>query len=264
LRTDKHRQRDNLRKRWDEHAESYDEWYKTFEGAVENYVDWELLKGYLPKDKDAHILDAAGGTGRITLPLAKMGFSVTLCDISSGMLSGARQKLMTEKILHRVEILECDVNELCFADERFDFVLCWDGGVECVKELVRVVKKGGKISLFVMNRCSTAISAFHGHPDFALNVLTSKSHYVSHGGEKHRVVGTMEARERLEAEGVTIIDMFAVCGWLDVIRIPEEIRNSHTWDERYFNKVTEMVLRLSKEPAVMGMSRHLVLYGEKQ
>jgi len=71
-----------VKKMWNSHAEKYDEWYKTFEGAVENYVDWELLRQYLPKNKNVKILDAAGGTGRITLPLAKMGYSVTLCDIS--------------------------------------------------------------------------------------------------------------------------------------------------------------------------------------
>lgn len=54
---------------WEEHANSYDEWYKTFVGAVENYVDWEILKGYLPKDKDKKILDADGGTGRIFISL---------------------------------------------------------------------------------------------------------------------------------------------------------------------------------------------------
>lgn len=264
MRTDKHIQHGNVRKRWDERAERYDEWYKTFEGAIENYVDWELLKGYLPKNKDAHILDAAGGTGRITLPLATMGFHVTLCDISSGMLAGARQKLMEEEIIGKVDIIQCDVLRLCFADESFDFILCWDGGVECIKELVRVMKAGGKISLFLTNRCSAAISAFHRHPDFAFRVLKSKYHYVPHGEEKHWVVGVEEARDRLEAEGIRIIDVYAVCGWLDVLRIPEEIRNSHTWDKRYFSKVTEMVLRLSKEPGVMGMSRHLVLYGEKQ
>ena len=33
-----------IKKRWDEPADSYDEWQKTFEGAVEHYVGWELLK----------------------------------------------------------------------------------------------------------------------------------------------------------------------------------------------------------------------------
>lgn len=50
-----------IRKQWDERAQRYDEWYETFEGAVEHHVDWELLKGHLPRNRDAKILDAAGG-----------------------------------------------------------------------------------------------------------------------------------------------------------------------------------------------------------
>lgn len=261
---DKHTQSCDARKRWDEHAGRYDEWYKTFEGAVENHVDWQLLKEHLPKTKNARILDAAGGTGRVTLPLAKLGFSVVLGDISFGMLGVALHKLRREGILDRVEIVQCDVRKLCFADETFDFVLYWDGGIETAKELVRVTKRGGKLSLFLMNRYRAAISTFHGHPDSALDVLSSKSHYVSHGREKHKVVGAQEARNWLEAEGLKIIDVYAVCGWLDVLRIPEEIRNSHIWDKKYFDEVTEMVLRLGRESAVVGMSRHLVVYGEKR
>lgn len=101
----------------DEHAERYYEWCETFRGAVETYVDLELLRKYLPGDRDAKILDAAGGTGRITLPLVKMGYSVTLCDISSGMLNVAKQKMRREGVLDRVKILECDIHKLHFADE---------------------------------------------------------------------------------------------------------------------------------------------------
>jgi ubiquinone/menaquinone biosynthesis C-methylase UbiE len=72
---------ESVRRMWDEHADTYDEWHETFEGAVQQYVDWQLLKRYLPEDRDAKILDAAGGTGRMTLPLAKTGYSVTLCAL---------------------------------------------------------------------------------------------------------------------------------------------------------------------------------------
>ena len=119
-----HSEAARLRKRWDERAKRFDRWYETFEGAVEHHVEWELLKEYLPRDKDAKILDAAGGTGRITLPLAKMGYSVTLCDISPGMLAVARQKLQREELLKKVEIVSCDVRKLRFSDESYDFVLC--------------------------------------------------------------------------------------------------------------------------------------------
>jgi hypothetical protein len=45
---DEYEENQSIRKRWDRHAKRYDEWYETLEGAVENYVDWELLKRHLP------------------------------------------------------------------------------------------------------------------------------------------------------------------------------------------------------------------------
>ena len=254
---------ESIRRRWDEHAERYDEWYKTFHGAVEHYVDWELLKGYLPKNKDAKILDAAGGTGRITLPLVKMGYSVTLCDISLGMLNVARRKLRRAGVLDNVEVCECDVCKLRFADESFDFVLCWDGMAEAAKELIRVAKKGGKISMFLVNKYGAAIRKFHEDPGSALALVKSKRSYVYDEEEKYKAVNVEEARELFEKERVKVIETYAVCGLLDLLSIPKEIQESRSWDETFFKQVTQMLLRLSKEPSVRGLSKHLVLYGEK-
>jgi ubiquinone/menaquinone biosynthesis C-methylase UbiE len=260
-----HKSRDieAIRGRWDERAKRYDEYYKTFEGAVEHYVDWELLKGYLPQIRDARILDAGGGTGRITLPLAKMGYSVTLCDISRGMLEVARQKLLREGVLDRVEILECDICELRFADESFDFALCWNGMLEAARELIRVTRREGTISVFLVNRCRGAIDLFPEDPASALALFKSRSDYVYDEGERYRAVSPEEARELFEAQGIRVLDIYAVCGWMDLLRISQELRESSNWDEGFFSQVTEMALRLSREPSVKGMSRHLVLYGEK-
>jgi ubiquinone/menaquinone biosynthesis C-methylase UbiE len=260
---DESRDTESVRKRWDQHAKRYDEWYETFKGAVENHMDWELLKRHLPQNRDAKILDAAGGTGRITLPLAKMGYSVTLCDISPKMLNVARQKLLREVVLDKVEIFECDVCKLRFADESFDFVLCWDGTSEAAKELIRVTKKGGKVSVFLMNKCGVAISEFRENPDSALALLRSRSNYVFHHGEKSMAVSVEEARELFEKAGIKVIEIYAVCGMLDLLSIPEKVQESRSWDEKFFKQVTEMLLRLSKEPSVKGLSRHLVLYGER-
>jgi len=252
-----------VRKKWDERAKRYDKYYETFRGAVEHYVDWELLKGYLPKNRDARILDAAGGTGRITLLLAKMGYTVALCDISPGMLNVARQKLLREGILDRVEILECDVRKLNFPDESFDFVLCWGGTSEAVRELVRVTKRGGRISVFLVNRYRAAIDLFSEDPGSALALIKSRSDYVYDEGERYRAISPAEAGELFKVEGIRVLDTYTVCGWMDVLDIPEEVRESSNWDEEFFSQVTDMILRLSKEPSVKGMSRHLVVYGER-
>jgi hypothetical protein len=50
---------------------------------------------------------------------------------------------------------------------------------------------------------------------------------------------------------------------LKLLSIPEETLKSRSWDKRYFRQVTQMLLRLCKEPTTKGFSRHLVLYGEK-
>ena len=260
---DRSREIESIRKRWDEHAKRYDKYEETFRGAVGHHTDLELLKGYLPKNRDAKILDAAGGTGRITLPLAKMGYSVTLCDISTAMLNVARQKLLREGILNKVQISECDVHKLRFADETFDFVLCWDGMIEAAKELIRVTKKEGKISIFLMNKYGAAISKFREDPDSALALLRSKSSYVYEKEEKYVAVSVEEARGLFEREGVKVIEIYAVRGMLEYLSIPEKIQKSRSWDEKFFNQVTEILLRLSKEPSVKGLSKHLVLYGEK-
>lgn len=246
---------------WD--GESYDAWYETFQGAVENRVDRELLRPYLPKNKDAKILDAGGGTGRVALPLAKMGYSVTLGDLSSSMLQAAKRKMDKAGVSDKVDILQCDNRHLPFSDENFDFVLCWDGAFEARKELIRVTRKGGGISLFLVNKWTAAISDFHKNPESALTLARSSPSYTVGREGKHRAVDPEEARVLFEDEGISGIDIFAVCGWTDLLHIPEDVLESHDWDEKFFEQTVAMALRMCREPSLMGMTRHLVVYGVK-
>jgi hypothetical protein len=142
-------------------------------------------------------------------------------------------------------------------------VLCWDGALEAAKKLIRVTKKGGRISIFLVNRCREAIDLFLEVPTKALALIRSHSDYICHDEEKHRVVSVEEARKLFEAEGIRVLDVYAVCGWMDVLCIPEKVLKSRNWEEKFFKQTTEIVLKLSKEPSVKGMSSHLVLYGEK-
>jgi ubiquinone/menaquinone biosynthesis C-methylase UbiE len=255
---------DRIRKRWDERAGRYDDHYKTFEGAVEHDVDSELLERYLPEDRGTEILDAAGGTGRIALPLAKMGYSVTLCDFSLGMLDVARGKLRKEAVMDRANIFECDVRDLPFRDESFDFVICWNGMAEAAGEVVRVIKKGGRISMFLVNKWSAVINQFHKDPASTLALIESSPTYLEDEGWSYRAVSVEEAREMFEQLGVKVLDIHAVCGWTNLLSIPEEVRGARDWDKQFFERSVKMVRRLCKEPSVKGMSRHLVLYGEKR
>jgi SAM-dependent methyltransferase len=192
-----------------------------------------------------------------------MGYSVTLCDMSPKMLDVAKRKVLKEGVFDKVEILKCDIRKLYFADESFDFVLCWNGALEAAKELIRVTKKKGRISAFLINKWAFAIDNFYEHPDSTLTSIDSTSCCFKHHGMKCRAVSVEEAKKLFEVEGIRVLDIYAVCGWTDVLEIPEKVLSSCVWDNEFFEQTTEMVLKLGKEPSIKGMSRHLVLYGEK-
>jgi SAM-dependent methyltransferase len=163
-----------------------------------------------------------------------------------------------------VEIMQCNVRKLRFDDESFDFVLCWDGMIEAAKELIRITKKGGgRISMFLVNRCSAAVDEFHKEPDSALALLRSESNHIYDDGWKYAVIGVEEARKFFENQGINVIAMNAACGMLHLLSIPEKVRQSRHWNGKFFRQVAEMLLRLGKEPSVKGLSRHLVVYGDK-
>jgi ubiquinone/menaquinone biosynthesis C-methylase UbiE len=245
-------------------AETYDNYYKAFGGAIEDYVDWELLKPYLPRDKTAKILDAAGGTGRISLRLTKSDYRVTLSDISSEMLQAARSKMKRNNVLDKVHLLQCDNNHLPYPDNYFDLVLCWDGAFESRHELFRVTKKGGIISIFLTNKWPYVFNRFYDEPDACLAMAESAKAIVHDGDGPFTGLNADEVKSLFESEGINVIDIYAVCGWTDYLSIPDEILKSNEWDNRIFKQTVALVLKLSKEPSIKGLTRHLVLYGEKR
>ena len=80
--------------------------------AVEKQIDFL---------SDKEILDFGGGTGLLTLPLAKQAKSVTLVDISEKMLEQARLKTEQQDIKN-IQFLEQDLLKSPLKQE-FDFIV---------------------------------------------------------------------------------------------------------------------------------------------
>jgi ubiquinone/menaquinone biosynthesis C-methylase UbiE len=250
---------------WNAHSKTYDKEQRAFEDAVTHYVDWELLTRYLPADKNARILDAAGGTGRITVPLAKLGYPVVLCDISPGMLSVARRKLRRERLLDRVELLQCDACSLPFPDESFDLALCWFPIGDAPREVIRVTKRGGRISVFLVSRPRRAIDLFvHGDPQAALAMLKPPAERVQEDVDKtRRAFSVAEAIVWFEAQGVRVLGVYGTYGLRDTVRLSPRVWKSKRWDAESFDNTAELMLRLAQEPSVTGLSSVFLLFGEK-
>lgn len=126
-------------------------------------MDWlqpmgdEIIRLLHPKNDDL-ILDVAAGTGEPGLSIASMmtGGKVIMTDLSEDMLAITRENA-SRRGINNIETLACDVCELPFADNTFDAISCRFGFMFfpdmllAAKEMVRVLKPGGKIATSVWN-----------------------------------------------------------------------------------------------------------------
>lgn len=109
--------------------------------------------------KNNHVvLDVAAGTGEPGLTIAEKleDGKVIITDLAEDMLEIARENALLRGI-QNIETVACDVCELPFPDNTFDAISCRFGFMFfpdmqlAIKEMVRVLKPGGKIATAVWN-----------------------------------------------------------------------------------------------------------------
>jgi len=148
---------DELMKHYDLIAGEYDERYHSgIEAKIRNQIIFSTLESmFLGKPK--RILDVAGGTGFYSIPFAKRGHMVVILDISPRMLNKAIENARKNDVLQRVNIVQGSMDQLCFHDGCFDAILChlafgYAEPLKTLREFVRVLVKGGILSLTVANK----------------------------------------------------------------------------------------------------------------
>ena len=97
------------------------------------------------------VLDAAAGSGNLTIPAARTGAVVTGIDLVPSLLSAASQWAAREGLTVNLDV--GNVEELPYDDARFDVVLSMFGVMfaarpdRVVAELARVTRPGGRVAL---------------------------------------------------------------------------------------------------------------------
>jgi SAM-dependent methyltransferase len=81
--------------------------------------DLQFYKKWLPKNRYAKILELCCGTGRLTLPIAKEGYTITGVDNSSTMLEQAKLKAAETRI--KIQFIEADIRTLDLP-EKYDLI----------------------------------------------------------------------------------------------------------------------------------------------
>ncbi|MEO9945419.1 MAG: methyltransferase domain-containing protein [Paraglaciecola sp.] len=158
---------------------------KNIYGSTKGQLRHELLLHYLQKNiglnnAPLNILDAGGGTGKMTEALLRLGHNVTLTDISSEALELASENLGDHANL---TLSHTDILSLPESTE-YDLVIChavleWlKDPLPVINKLVALTKKNGYLSL----------SFFNYDAQLFGNVLYGNFDYVERGMTKKNVV----------------------------------------------------------------------------
>lgn len=106
--------------------------------------DPERLRALLRLPTAGRMLDAGGGTGRVSTQLQQLVGELVLTDASSGMLKQAQRK-------DDLRLTMAHAERLPFADESFDRILVVDAlhhfhdQHQAVADLLRVLRPGGRL-----------------------------------------------------------------------------------------------------------------------
>ena len=92
---------------------------KIYDGMNTDLADLQFYKRWLPKDKDAHILELCCGTGRLTLPIAQDGYNISGVDHTPSMLEQAKAKASEAGL--DVDFIQADIRTLELP-EQFDLI----------------------------------------------------------------------------------------------------------------------------------------------
>jgi S-adenosylmethionine-dependent methyltransferase len=215
-------------KRQDQSFDKFaDKFEKNIYGSTKGQLRHELLVHYLHryiplKGTSLDVLDAGGGTGVMTEMMLNLGHRVTLSDISSDVLSLAKQKLGDNANL---DIQQMDILSLS-AEKQYDLVVChavleWlQDPLEVMGKLVDLVKPGGYLSLSFFNHDAQLFgNMLYGNFDYVEQGMTTKNivRLSPNNPQKPKVI-----LSQLDTLGVQVIKQAGIRCFHDYLKQPEK------------------------------------------
>jgi ubiquinone/menaquinone biosynthesis C-methylase UbiE len=138
---------------------AYDAFYS---GERPQFADDVAFYERLAREAGGGVLELACGTGRIALPLAERGLSITGVDLSEGMLQVARDKLkrLPPPVQARLSLIHQDMTELNLPDRfafafiparSFQHLLTLDEQRKSLQAIRHHLQPGGRLALHLFD-----------------------------------------------------------------------------------------------------------------
>ena len=137
------------------------EYDKIHEGYT---VDLDYITNYLGERKET-IIELACGTGRLAIPLAKLGHTVYGVDIDEGMLALAEQKAIAEGVTLHLSVQDCtklalpiQANFMYMTGNSFQHFLTNESQDALFTSVKKHLKKGGEFVFDTRNPILSELS----------------------------------------------------------------------------------------------------------
>lgn len=254
---------------YDEKSSTYDDYSKQLWFRAYDAVTWKITEPYVPKDSRALIFDAAGGTGKWSIQIAKCGPKVVLGDISEGMLEVAKDKIAQAGLQDRIETKRCDLHKLDFDDETFDMVfcehaLCFIHEQETViKELVRVLKKNHPLIISAQNRYVLSLMLVSQDVNYASKVLSKETQFIMRNRLKVYALSPSEFQQLLENTGIKIERMFGKIFTMP-LGLSYEKWTSENYTEDFLKQILSLEFALINNHDAVPLGGHIQAIGYKE
>ena len=108
-----------------------------YDGLNTFLSDLQFYKKWLPKNKEAEILELCCGTGRLTIPIAKDGYSICGVDYTPSMLEQAKMKAIEAELV--IDFIEADIRMLDL-QEKFDLIFIPFNSIHNIQYIVESEK----------------------------------------------------------------------------------------------------------------------------
>jgi ubiquinone/menaquinone biosynthesis C-methylase UbiE len=239
-------------------SNTYDEETGTFFHNIVEFIDKENLSRELPPpDNKIKLLDLGGGTGKNSVYFSKLGYGVTIVDISDEMLKIADKKFKRENL--SVNIINASGEALPLNDESIDVIIMLGAVISytpnpklLLKECYRVLKNDGILYFDFINIfrfCRMIKDA-----ELLISLLEEKEKLTQMGPEDYPVRNFYPnyMEEILKGEGFKIKAKYS--SGIASSSLPGEIKWANNFNKNLLERYRKIELNLSRDPEHYGTS----------
>lgn len=256
------------------------EWSRLDREPLELLVNLHYIKEYLPTS--GAILDNGAGPGKYSMELAKLGYNITLTDLTPKFVHLAAEKSEELGLSERFSgfhVLNAE-NLIGIEDNTFDASLMLgplyhiqdeNGRINAVKELFRVTKPKGIVFVAFRSRINHVLDSLLRPENWKPNnSIDNIQEFMETGVFNHEETGRFTGAYFYNLEDIKPFmesNGFETLQLIGSTNLGFSLNKDHWsyWNNKgEYNKLIDLLIETACDPSVLGLSSHLLYIGRKK